>query len=139
MNIEKFKRFYMDIAKRVSQLSYCERLKVGAVLVDSSWKNIISFGYNGTIPGFPNVCEGLDGKTIDEVLHAEENVLMKIARSNESCDGGILFITHAPCARCARLIAVSGIKKVFYAERYRLDKGLEILARAGISVEQIGG
>ena len=52
---QKYDKLYLDIAKRVSEMSYAERKKVGAVIVKDG--NIISFGWNGTIPNAPNECE----------------------------------------------------------------------------------
>ena len=47
--------YYMDVAERTAQLSYAQKLKVGAVLVKND--NIISFSWNGTPRGWDNVCE----------------------------------------------------------------------------------
>ena len=125
--------FYMDIAKRTAQLSYCNRRKVGAVLVSSDGRNIIAYGYNGTISGFPNVCELPDGTTDnDHVLHAETNAIMKAARSGYSTDKTTLYVTVSPCINCAKLIIQSGIKRVVYNEYYHNTDGLSILDKSGI-------
>jgi len=121
----------MDTAKRFSELSHCNRLKVGAIVVKDD--RIISIGYNGTPSGWDNCCEE-EGKTKSEVLHAEANALTKLARSTESGEGSNLFITHSPCIDCAKLIAQSGISEVYYAEVYRCDDGLEFLRKCGIPI-----
>ena len=130
---------HLDVAQRYSELSHGRRLKVGAVVVKDD--RIISIGYNGTPPGWDNNCEDTlpDGnlKTKPEVLHAEENAIGKLARSHESGEGATMFITHAPCAQCAKLILVSGISSVFYRDTYRDDSGVKFLERGGVLVQQL--
>ena len=128
-------RRYLRMARIWAENSYCERLKVGALLVKG--KMIISDGYNGTPSGFPNVCEDEDGRTHPYVLHAEANALTKVARSSNSSEGATLYVTASPCMECAKLIIQSGIKRVVYSEEYRLPDGLELLRRAGVELTHI--
>jgi len=130
MNQNDLDRFYMDIALRTAENSYCARLKVGAILVKE--RRVISFGFNGTITGFPNICETIDGRTSKYVLHAEENCILKVAQSHESSQDSTLYITHSPCEVCSRLIIGAGIKEVVYNEIYRDCSGLDTLYRAGV-------
>lgn len=95
---------------------------------------IISDGYNGTPSGFDNVCEDENGVTLPYVLHAEANAITKLARSSNNSDGSTLYVTASPCIECAKLIIQSGIKRVVYAEKYRLEDGINLLKRAGIEV-----
>jgi dCMP deaminase len=115
--------------------SYCERRKVGALIVKN--KMIISDGYNGTPSGFENICEDENNVTKPYVLHAEANAITKIARSHNSSDGATLYITDSPCIECAKLIIQSGIKRVVYSKKYRLDDGLNLLRKANIEVVYI--
>ena len=115
-----------------SENSYCNRRKVGALIVKN--KMIISDGYNGTPAGFENVCEDEHGITKPYVLHAEANAITKIARSNNSSEGATLYVTASPCIECAKLIIQAGIKRVVFAEKYRLEDGLELLKRANIEL-----
>lgn len=124
----------MNVALETAKLSKCNRKKVGAVLVSSDLKNILSFGYNGTVSGFDNCCEDDDGVTKREVLHAESNAITKMAKSTESTMDSVLFITLSPCFECAKLIIQSGIKMVIYNEEYRDVSGIELLIKAGIAV-----
>ena len=112
--------------------SYCTRRQVGALIVKD--KMIISDGYNGTPSGFENICEDNNGVTKPYVLHAEANAITKIARSGNSSDGATMYVTASPCIECAKLIIQSGIRRVVYSEKYRLEDGLEILKRANIEV-----
>ena len=131
----KFDRSYLRIAQVWAENSYCNRRKVGALIVKD--KMIISDGYNGTPSGFENVCEDEDGHTKPYVLHAEANAITKVAKSNNSSNGATLYVTAAPCMECAKLIIQSGIRRVVYVESYRLSDGIELLERAGIEVIQI--
>ena len=97
-------------------------------------KMIISDGYNGTPSGFENICEDDSGLTKPYVLHAEANAITKLARSSNNSDGSTLYVTASPCIECAKLIIQSGIRRVVYGEKYRLNDGIELLERAGIEV-----
>lgn len=121
---------YIRMAHIWAENSYCQRRKVGALIVKD--KMIISDGYNGTPSGFENICEDEDGLTKPYVLHAEANAITKIARSNNNSDGATLYVTASPCIECAKLIIQAGIKRVVYSEKYRLTDGIDLLERAGI-------
>ena len=123
---------YIRMASIWAENSYCTRRQVGALIVKN--QRIISDGYNGTPSGFENICEDENNVTKPYVLHAEANAITKIARSNNSSDGATLYVTASPCIECAKLIMQSGIKRVVYSEKYRLEDGLELLQRAGIEV-----
>jgi dCMP deaminase len=131
----KHDKSYLQIADVVAARSYCKRNKVGAVIVKDN--SVIAEGYNGTCYGMPNQCECLDGKTKEEVVHAEENALLKVARSTQSCDGATLYLTLSPCLRCARLIVQAGITRVVYRDSYRNTDGLGLLYRCGVQHEQL--
>ena len=126
---------YLEMATIWASNSYCERRKVGALIVKE--KMIISDGYNGTPAGFENICEDEDNHTKAYVLHAEANALTKVAKSNNSSQDATLYVTSSPCMECSKLIIQSGIKRVVYSEEYRITEGLDLLKRAGIEVEYI--
>ncbi len=121
---------YLRMARIWAENSYCSRRKVGALLVKD--KMIISDGYNGTPSGFPNCCEGEDGRTLPYVLHAEANAITKVARSNNSSLGSTLYVSTSPCMECSKLIIQAGIKRVVFSELYRVTDGLELLRQANI-------
>lgn len=123
---------YLRMARIWAENSYCERRKVGALVVKD--KMIISDGYNGTPSGFENVCEEDNNVTKPYVLHAEANAITKLARSSNNSDGSTLYVTAAPCIECSKLIIQSGIKRVVYAEKYRLEDGINLLKKAKIEV-----
>lgn len=140
MNIEQEKQRKLDIrylrmARIWAENSYCQRRKVGALVVKD--KRIISDGYNGTPSGFDNICEDDNNITIPYVLHAEANAITKLARSGNNSDGATLYVTAAPCLECSKLIIQAGIKRVVYAEKYRLEDGINLLEKAKVEVNYI--
>ena len=133
-----YKRFrdldlrYLRMARIWAENSYCRRRQVGALVVKD--KMIISDGYNGTPSGFENICEDDNNVTKPYVLHAEANAITKLARSENNSDGATLYVTASPCIECSKLIIQAGIQRVVYAEKYRLEDGIDLLRRAGIEV-----
>lgn len=125
---------YMNMAYEIAKLSYAKRRQVGCIVVKNH--QIISTGYNGTPHGFDNNCE-IEDVTKHEVLHAESNALMKIAKSTLSSEGSDMYITTCPCFDCSKLIIQAGVKRVYYCEDYRDMSGIDLLKKAGIIVEQL--
>lgn len=139
---------HMKAAHAYAECSTAEKLKVGCVLVKDH--RIISIGYNGMPSGWTNECEEIiyaiagDSPTIPEahletkpeVIHAEANAVAKLARSNESGEGSVAFITHAPCLSCAKMLYSAGVSEVIYSEIYRLTEGIDFLVKCGIPVSQ---
>lgn len=155
---QKFRDAYMKVAETFAGLSSARRLHVGAIIVKDD--RIISIGYNGMPSGWDNNCEDKiycdDGDykeqllpkdsnqwmsyklvTKPEVLHAETNAIAKLAKSTESGIGADMFVTHAPCLDCAKLVYQSGINSVYYRNAYRNESGIEFLEKAGVKVERI--
>lgn len=134
----KYDDLYMDIAKRVSEMSYDSDTKVGAVIVKNG--NIISMGWNGTPAGFPNDCKHpASGVTLPYVIHAEANAICKLARDGGSGLDAALYTTVAPCMECTKLILQSGINEVIvnqaderYMDSYSIlkEKGIIRLCKS---------
>jgi len=131
----KYDKAYLRMAQEWGKLSYCERKKVGAIIVKD--RMIISDGYNGTPTGFENFCEDDEGYTKWYVLHAEANAISKVASSTQSCNGGTLYITLSPCKECSKLIHQAGIVRVVYSKAYKDDSGISFLEKAGIDVKLV--
>lgn len=142
----------MQIANNFAACSTAVRLQVGAIMVKDG--RIISIGYNGMPSGWDNCCEKVvdvspndprydynnftkELKTKPEVIHAEANAIAKIARSSESSEGAVMFITHSPCMECSKLLYQAGIIKIYYGENYRDSAGLDFLKKCNIAVEQL--
>lgn len=163
--------YYMDVALRTAQLSRAQRLQVGCVIVKDD--NIISYGWNGTPPGWDNTCEEVEWcnaggwlspeeieegwpytgtyldakgneisgryrlKTKPEVIHAEANALLKLAGSHNSSVGATMFLTHAPCIECAKLVSAAKIGQLYYRSQYRSDDGLKLLEKTGLKITHL--
>ena len=136
---EKYIDAHMKAAEVYAQLSSAKRLQVGCVVVKDN--TIIGIGYNGMPAGWENDCEvELDNgetKTKPEVMHAETNSISKIARSTNSSDGAALFVTHAPCLDCAKIIHQAGINSVYYRNTYRSTDGIDFLEKCNINVKKV--
>lgn len=125
----------LDVAKRHAQESYAEKLKVGAVLVRDG--RVITGGYNGMPTGFDNTCEDETGETLDEVMHAEVNVIGYAAAKGIATEGCTIVITHVPCFRCAKIILGARIKEVYYEQEFQQTASLDFLKKAGIKVIKV--
>jgi dCMP deaminase len=132
---QEFDKRYARMALVWAENSYCTRRKVGALVVKD--RMIISDGYNGTPTGFENICEDDNNTSKPYVLHAEANAITKLAKSANSSDGATMYVTASPCIECAKLIIQAGIKRVVYTEKYRLTDGIDLLERAGVTVDYL--
>lgn len=132
---ERQLKAHMRAAQVYADLSYCNRRKVGCVIVKND--RIISIGYNGTPPGEDNKCEDDAGHTLPGVIHAEHNAIKKLEQSPETGDGAVLFVTTAPCVNCADRIFKFGIREVFYNDEYKNKDGITHLIECGITVKQL--
>jgi len=132
---EKEIKAYLKMTDAIAELTYCNRLQVGAIIVKDN--RVISYGYNGTVSGDENVCENEEGKTKPNVIHAEMNAIYKCAKSTESAENATMFITHSPCFSCAYGMVQSGIKAVYYKTDYRDLAPIEYLKSKGIEVIKV--
>ena len=141
----KHRYAHMRAAYAYADCSTAEKLRVGCVLVKDH--RIISIGYNGMPSGWTNECETqfmtgngtadhIELITKPEVIHAEANAVAKLARSNESGEGSVAFITHAPCLSCAKMLYSAGVIEVVYSYSYKSKEGLQFLEKCGIPVSQ---
>ena len=55
-------------------------------------------------------------------IHAEANAIVQSARNGVGIDESEIYVTASPCYDCFKLIANSGIKKVFFGEFYRDER-----------------
>ena len=132
--MNKFDKFYMELAISVANFSYCKRKKVGAVFVKD---DILCVGYNGTISGMENNCEDSNGETLPEVLHAESNMLSKIMNTTISSTNGTVYCTFSACLSCSKLLIQAKIKRFVYLDTHSDQSGLELMKKSGIIVEKM--
>jgi dCMP deaminase len=136
MKQARFNEAHMRAAMVYGELSFCRRRQVGALLVSSDNRPLLS-GYNGTSPGRDNCCEGEDGATLNQVHHAEANLICNAAKNGIATKGCTMFITTSPCISCAKLIEAAGITKVYFKDLYKDSSGIDYLDGAGIHISQL--
>ena len=124
MNRPSWKDYFKQIVSVTATRSPCERLQVGCILVKEN--RIIAQGYNGFLPGCPHISKVVDNHE-QATVHAEQNAITDCAKRGVSCEGSIAYVTHYPCIICFRLLAASGIKKIYYIEDYKNDELVETL------------
>jgi dCMP deaminase len=130
--------YFMMIAVQAATRSTCDRKHVGAVIVRD--KTILSTGYNGSIRGLPH-CDDIghlmeNGHCIATV-HAEANAIIQAAKNGVAIDGADIYVTASPCWNCFKLIANSGIKRIFYGEFYRDNRIISVARKARIQLKQV--
>lgn len=122
-----------SIVDLISKNSKANRLKVGALILTEN--NVILTGYNGTPPGTDNNCEE-NNRTKLEVIHAEENCIIKAAREGISLKGAKVYLSHSPCLHCSAMLLSVGVKQVQYKINYRDDSGVNYLNANGVPCTQ---
>ena len=74
---------------------------------------------------------------ISTALHAEASLIAQAARQGLSLEGSALYITTFPCPNCAKLIAYSGIKEVYFKDGYAMLDGETILKSQDIKIIKV--
>jgi dCMP deaminase len=67
-------------------------------------------------------------------FHAEAALIADAARRGVSLDGTSMYVTTFPCPPCAKLVAYSGIKKLYYADGYGVLDGERVLKSQGVEI-----
>lgn len=130
-----FEQVYMSFAELISRRSTCHRLQVGTVITTTDFRKVLAVGYNGNASGLPNACDR-DEQGNCGCLHSEENAVINCDAPRQT--DKFVFVTHLPCAMCAkRLINLGNVKEVFYRNGYRSQDSLSLLQSVGITVTQI--
>jgi dCMP deaminase len=130
-----FEEIYLRLALTISQRATCSRLQVGTVITSHDFRKVFAIGYNGNASGLPNSCDRTEPGNCG-CLHSEENAVI-------NCDTArqwpkYVFVTHKPCAACAkRLINLGSVQKVYYANDYRSSESEALFAMVGIELIKI--
>lgn len=134
--------YFMGIAEAVAQRSKDPTTKVGCIIVTDD-RVISSTGYNGIPAGVSDSTHRMQrpAKYL-WTSHAEENAVALSARVGARLKGGAAYVTHAPCARCARMLIQAGIKEVFVGTgttsmpQEEFDVAEVMFSEAGVAVYQ---
>lgn len=143
-NRPSWDEYFMQMAELTAKRSTCLRRNVGAAIVKD--KHIIATGYNGAPRGLKH-CDELGGclrqklqipsgqrHELCRALHAEQNAIIQAATLGQSIEGGTIYITHQPCAICAKMIINAGLKRIVVREGYPDELAKEILDEAGLEI-----
>jgi dCMP deaminase len=123
----------MNLACDIAKRSKDTKLKVGCVIADENLERILGFGWNGGARGQSDERESIDpGQS--NLIHAEVNALIK---TDYSIPNKVVFLTHAPCKVCAKVLVNAKIERLYYKIEYNGPHGLDILQKAGIIIEKI--
>jgi len=136
--------YFMGMAELTATRSTCLRRNVGSVIVQD--RHIVATGYNGAPRGIDH-CSQRGGCLREELgipsgerhelcraLHAEQNAIIQAATSGHSIEGATMYITHAPCVICSKMIINAGIKRIIVASEYPDPFAAEILGEAGLKI-----
>lgn len=132
-------QYFMNIAEQVATRSTCSRKNVGAVIVRD--KTILSTGYNGSLRGAPHCDEAghdMENDHCVRTVHAEANAVAQAAKHGVRIDESEIYVTASPCLTCFKLIANSGIRKIYYKEFYRDERITQYAHQAGVTLVYMG-
>lgn len=139
-----FDRGIMGLAQSASLRSSDFWRQVGAVLVVDNQVRLV--GYNRHVPsahepyafGDPR---GMFSRGVEielsTALHAEAAVLTQALKEGICTQHADLYITTFPCPTCAKLIAYSGIKRLYFASGYTVLNGQEVLNSQGVELIRV--
>ena len=147
--MDKWDKRFMQLTETVAGWSSCfqENRHVGAGIVLD--KRVLTTGYNGAPRGIMH-CEERGGCLRQQLkvpsgqrhelcmaLHAEQNAIIQAAAMGHGIEGGTIYITHQPCAICAKMIINAGIERIVIREGYPDELAASILDEAGLKIERL--
>lgn len=147
--------YFMGFAAQASTRGTCKRKRVGCVIVVE--RHVVATGYNGAPSGLPHCLEHgcitaqvaypfLDGNGralpsqdhCIRAVHAEANALLQAAKHGQAIGrDATLYTSASPCLACMMLIVAAGVRRVIYAEPYRLEMTEDLARSAGVHYDRI--
>lgn len=130
--------YFLQLAQTVATRATCPRASVGCVLVRD--KRLLTTGYNGACSGLESCIEAgcmmVDGHCLRS-LHAEQNAIIQAALHGVSTQGTTCYVTHQPCALCAKMLINAGVQRVVYINEYAPADDGDFFRQAGVTVERV--
>ena len=130
--------YFLKLAMLVSERSTCPRMHCGCVLVRN--KQILSTGYNGSIPGDDH-CEDVGCMVVDNhcirTIHAEMNAILQCSTQGISTAGATAYITNMPCTNCAKSLIAAQIKEIIIFSDYHDTLAEEFFLKAGVAIRRL--
>lgn len=131
--------YFLKVAMLVSERATCPRMHCGCVLVRD--KQILSTGYNGSIPGDAH-CEDDGCMIVDNhcvrTIHAEMNAILQCSSHGISTQGATAYITNMPCTNCSKALITAGIKEVVVFSDYHDTLAEKFFRIAKIKIKRLG-
>ncbi|MFA5871700.1 MAG: deaminase [Parcubacteria group bacterium] len=145
--------YFMALAKMAASRSTCLSRPAGCVIIRD--KQVLSTGFNGSMPGVPHcsdegICyrrsiQAADAGKYDfcRSIHAEANAVALAARSGISLEGATAYFTLFPCYVCTKLLVRAGIREIVYEIGYdsknaeRDKHWQEVAEKANIKIRQV--
>lgn len=130
--------YFLKVAMLVSERATCPRMHCGCVLVRD--KQILSTGYNGSIPGDDH-CEDVGCMIVDNhcvrTIHAEMNAILQCSSHGQKTTGATAYVTNMPCTNCAKALITAGIKEVVIFSDYHDTLAEDFFSKAGVILKRI--
>lgn len=137
----KWTHRFLDLAATVAGWSKDPSTKVGAVAVDPASRRILELGFNGLPRGVNDLPSRYERpKKYALVCHAESNLVAHAARP--VLEGATVYVTHAPCCDCAKLLINAGVAKIVCGSGQTnmkpemFEAARTMFAEAGVEVEE---
>ena len=131
-------QYFLKLAMLASERATCPRMHCGCVLVKN--KNVISTGYNGSIPGDEH-CEDLGCLLVDDhcvrTVHAEMNALVQAAKRGHAVEGATAYVTNMPCTTCAKALITAGVERVVVFSDYHDTLATQFFAKGEVRIDKI--
>lgn len=131
--------FFMNLARQYGTRNTCPRAKGACVLVKDN--RLIAAGYVSSLPGTPH-CEDAGceiGPVVEgcqRTTHSEAALVAHCAKLGIATKDSILYTVNGPCPKCAKLIILSGIRKIYFEYQFRDKLGIDLLETLEIYVYQ---
>lgn len=130
--------YFLKVAMLVSERATCPRMHCGCVLVRD--KQILSTGYNGSIPGDDH-CEDAGCLIVDNhcvrTIHAEMNAILQCSSHGVSTHGATAYITNMPCTNCSKALITAGIKEIVIFSEYHDTLAEEFFTKAKVNIKRL--
>jgi len=140
---EKYRKI-MNQVFRQTEKSKCFWRQTGSALVKN--KRIVLTAFNEMLPTSDEchkigcIRDDIEAGKISEIcsaVHAEASIIAQAANKGISLKNTVLYATHFPCPACAKLIALSGIKKVIYSRGHAVFDGARVMKSRGVKLIKV--
>jgi dCMP deaminase len=138
LNRPSWDEYFLKVAMLVSERATCPRMHCGCVLVKD--KQILSTGYNGSIPGDDH-CDEAGCLIVDNhcvrTIHAEMNAILQCSQHGISTLNSIAYVTNMPCTNCAKSLITAGVREVVIFSDYHNTLAEDFFRKADVKIKRL--